>query len=58
MLFQWDGINSSFIGVNSVNMRGEKLVPGHNFEEFFYIKQEKNDRGIAGAVHGVRGDTI
>ena len=57
MLFQWDGINSSFIGVNSVNMRGEKLVPGHNFEVFFY-KTRKNDRGIAGAVHGVKGDTI
>ena len=45
MLFQWDGINSSFIGVNSVNMRGEKLVPGHNFEEFFSIKQEKMTGG-------------
>lgn len=42
MLFQWDGINRSFIGVNSVNMKGEQLIPGHNFEEFFFsIKQEK-----------------
>lgn len=42
-----------------MNMRGEKLVPGHNFEEiFFFYKTRKNDRGIAGAVHGVKGDTI
>ena len=45
MLFQWDGINSSFIGVNSVNMRGEKLVPGHNFEEFFLYKTRKKWQG-------------
>ena len=37
MLFQWDGINRSFIGVNSVNMNGEKLIPGHNFEEIFFL---------------------
>lgn len=32
---------SKFIGVNSVNMKGEQLIPGHNFEEIFSIKTEK-----------------
>lgn len=58
MLFQWDGINRSFIGVNSVNMNGEKLISGHNFKDFFFYKTRKNDRGIAGAVRGVKGNTI
>lgn len=55
-MFQWGGINRSLTRVNSIEMKGEKLVLVSNFKIFLYEK--KKMMSIGGIVHGVRSDTI
>lgn len=54
MLFQWHGVSRRLTSMNSIQTRGEKLVPASNFKIFNMRRKKK--KGIAVIVCEVRRD--